>query len=95
MTTVSGQAAPGWYPVSGSELRYWNGTGWTGQVRQVAPSNGAARCAVCGAQALVSREKKITEKKRKWRVTTGLLVRTNVLLGVDRWLECTKCGARQ
>jgi len=54
-----------------------------------------ARCAVCGAQALVSREKKITEKKRKWRATTGFLVRTNVVLGVDRWLECKKCGAKQ
>ena len=41
MTTVSGQAAPGWYPVSGSELRYWNGMGWTEHVRQLAPTNGA------------------------------------------------------
>ena len=41
MTTVSGQAAPGWYPVSGSELRYWNGMGWTEHVRQMAPTNGA------------------------------------------------------
>jgi len=58
-------------------------------------NNEAAHCAVCGAQALVSHEKKITEKKRKWRWTTGFLVRTKVLVGVDRWLQCKKCGAKQ
>lgn len=54
-----------------------------------------AHCAVCGAQALVSREKQIIEKKRKFRLTTGFLVRTKVPVGVDRWLECKKCGAKQ
>jgi hypothetical protein len=60
----------------------------------VSTSN-AAHCAVCGAQSLVSREKKIIEKKRKFRLTTGFLIRTKVPVGIDRWLECKKCGAKQ
>jgi len=55
----------------------------------------AGHCAVCGAQALVSHEKTLIEKKRKFRLATGFLIRTKVPIGIDRWLECKKCGAKQ
>ena len=71
----------------------------------------AASCAVCGAQALRPVEAKITEKKRVkfglfWVILTlltcGLTIivwlvmpRKNVVIGVDRFMQCSACGARQ
>jgi hypothetical protein len=75
-----------------------------------AAQTGAA-CRVCGAHTLASREHKLTTKRRSkfgflWLLATiltggiGLLIylvwpRHNEVTGVDRWLECTSCGARQ
>jgi DNA-directed RNA polymerase subunit RPC12/RpoP len=70
-----------------------------------------AACAQCGAHTLVPHEEEITEKKRVkfgvfWVIVTiltagvGFLVwlvwpRKNVVVGIDRYLECETCGARQ
>lgn len=68
-------------------------------------------CAQCGERTLVAGEAKLTEKKRVkfglfWVLVTictggiALLVwlvmpRRNVVVGVDRFLQCSTCGARQ
>jgi NhaP-type Na+/H+ or K+/H+ antiporter len=70
-----------------------------------------APCKVCGAHALRPKEHHLTQKRRPkfgllWIIVTictagiGLLAylvwpRHKVTVSVDRWLECTACGARQ
>jgi hypothetical protein len=74
-------------------------------------SDVGAACRVCGAHDLVAREEELTEKQRVkfgifWLFITiitagiGFLIwlimpRKNVVVGVDRYLECKSCGARQ
>ena len=70
-----------------------------------------APCAVCGAYTLVPRSRSITTKRRvkfgfTWLLLTlftgGLAFlawlvwpRRDQLVAVDRYLQCTTCGARQ
>ena len=75
------------------------------------PTPSAQPCAVCGAYNLRAIEKPITRKRRSkfgllWLVATFLTLgialvaylvwpRHNEVVGVDRYLECSSCGARQ
>jgi hypothetical protein len=68
-------------------------------------------CVVCGSTQLRPEEKQLTEKKRPkfgflWligSIFTGGIVfllwliwpRHKVTIGVDRWVTCKSCGARQ
>jgi hypothetical protein len=70
----------------------------------------AAACKFCGANTLRPKSKEITQKKRVkfgifWILVScislgfGLILwlilpRKNVVVSVDRWVECSNCGAR-
>jgi hypothetical protein len=71
----------------------------------------ARACVSCGSTSLQPHEQKLTQKRRPkfgviWILATiltgGLALilwlvwpRHKVTVGVDRWLTCTNCGARQ
>jgi DNA-directed RNA polymerase subunit RPC12/RpoP len=71
----------------------------------------AQPCSICGAHALVAKTNEITRRRRSkfggiWLLVSiltfglGFLLyivwpRHNEVIGVDRYLECRHCGARQ
>lgn len=82
----------------------------TAQPMQPTPQS-AASCVICGSHTLSPKVEQLTRKRRVkfgaiWLLVTLLSVgigliayliwpRTTEVVGVDRYLECSTCGARQ